>query len=269
MKDYLQDDIAIPPTGREPLRRNISELLSIIALRQPMPAMAMNGGYGAHHAAPQPPIVPVPPVTGKSGGWYARYGKRLLDVALVLLTAPVTLSIVALCAVALWIEGGNPFYRQDRLGAKGNRFRILKLRTMVRDADTCLQAYLDADPALRHEWATTQKLKNDPRITRVGAILRSTSLDELPQFWNVLTGEMSLVGPRPMMPDQLEIYGNPQDYFSLRPGITGFWQVSARNESHFSFRAEIDAQYRRNLSLWCDVRVMLRTVGVMVRRTGY
>nr|WP_245398669.1 sugar transferase [Oceaniglobus trochenteri] len=200
---------------------------------------------------------------------YRALGKRLLDIILVLLSAPLTLVVVAICALALAIEGGSPFYRQDRLGVGGRRFSILKLRTMVRDADACLQRYLDADPAMAREWAETQKLKHDPRITRVGAFLRTTSLDELPQFWNVLVGDMSLVGPRPMMPEQLPLYGDPYAYFAMRPGITGYWQVSARNENHFSFRAEIDAQYHAKMSLPCDLGVMMRTVGVMLRRTGY
>lgn len=200
---------------------------------------------------------------------YRLSGKRALDIVLVLLTAPLTVPVVLLFALMLWIEGGNPFYRQDRIGVGGRKFSILKLRTMVRDADACLQRYLDNDPAMAEEWATTQKLKNDPRITRLGAMLRSTSLDELPQFWNVLTGDMSLVGPRPMMPEQLEMYGDPYAYFAMRPGVTGFWQVSARNENHFSFRAEIDEIYFTKMSLTCDLGVMLRTIGVVLRRTGY
>lgn len=174
---------------------------------------------------------------------YSIFGKRVLDVLLVLLTLPVSLPIILLCALALWVEGGNPFYRQDRLGQGGARFRILKLRTMVRDADAMLAYYLDNDPVLRAEWDETQKLKQDPRITPVGRFLRMTSLDELPQLWNVLTGEMSLVGPRPMMPVQLPLYGDPRAYFALKPGITGVWQVSERNESSFAHRAELDADY--------------------------
>lgn len=212
-----------------------------------------------------------PPIQAprKRQGFYSGGGKRLLDLVLILVSLPMTLTVVGICALALWIEGGNPFYRQDRLGLGGRRFSIIKLRTMVRDADGMLERCLEADPALRAEWNTTQKLKRDPRITVVGAILRATSLDELPQFWNVFRGDMSLVGPRPMLPEQLPMYGDPSCYFALRPGITGFWQVSARNENHFSFRGEIDCQYQRRLSLWCDLGVMLRTVSVMIRRTGY
>lgn len=140
---------------------------------------------------------------------------------------------------------------------------------MVRDADAKLEQYLAGSSQLRREWDETQKLKKDPRITPVGRVLRVTSLDELPQLWNVLKGDMSLVGPRPMMPDQLPLYGDPRAYFALKPGITGMWQVSARNESRFSYRAQIDSVYGQDLSLRTDLSLLLRTVGVVLRGTGY
>lgn len=195
--------------------------------------------------------------------------KRVLDVSLVLLTLPITLPIILLCALFLWIESGLPFYQQSRLGKDGAAFKILKLRTMVRNADQQLQDLLDADPALRAEWDETQKLKADPRITPVGAVLRATSLDELPQLWNVLIGDMSLVGPRPMMPEQLDLYGSPESYFALRPGITGLWQVSARNENRFDFRNVVDKIYLRRLSLFADIVLIFRTFRVVLQRTGY
>ncbi len=204
--------------------------------------------------------------TRRSG--YRDFGKRVLETFLILLSLPFFLPVVALAAVALWIEGGNPFYRQTRLGRDGARFSILKLRTMTRDADAVLETYLASDPELRREWDEKQKLRHDPRVTRIGAVLRSTSLDELPQLWNVLTGDMSLIGPRPMMPEQLPMYGNPSHYFALRPGITGLWQISARNENRFSFRNEVDAEYDQNLSITSDIAIMFKTVGVMIRRTG-
>ncbi len=200
---------------------------------------------------------------------YRGAGKRMLDVLFVLATLPVSVPLIAFCALALAFEGGQPFYRQDRLGRNGNRFSILKLRTMVRDADDLLATYLENDPALREEWETTQKLKCDPRITPVGGFLRATSLDELPQLWNVLKGEMSLVGPRPMMPEQLPLYGNAQAYFAVQPGITGLWQVSERNENRFSVRCKVDAQYYSDMSLRFDIGLLIRTVGVVVRQTGY
>lgn len=201
--------------------------------------------------------------------FYRSRGKRALDVGLVLATAPVSLALIGVCALALWIEGGRPFYSQDRLGRDGRRFSILKLRTMVRDADERLKDLIAADPALKAEWDSQQKLRHDPRITPVGRVLRATSLDELPQLWNVLRGQMSLVGPRPMMPEQLPLYGDPAIYFDLRPGLTGLWQVSARNEAGFSERYEKDALYHESMSPLRDLWLMLRTVGVVFRRTGY
>jgi len=206
-------------------------------------------------------------VTGDAG-WYVHFGKRALDLVLVILTLPVSLPIIALCALALWLESGLPFYWQDRIGKGGRRFRIVKLRTMVRDADAQLARYLATDPAIRDEWNRTQKLRNDPRITPVGNILRATSLDELPQLWNVIKGEMSLVGPRPMLPEQVRLYGDDSCYASVRPGITGLWQVSARNDKEFSHRARVDVAYCRSLSLWRDIVLMVRTIGVVLRRTG-
>ncbi|WP_298857702.1 sugar transferase [uncultured Sulfitobacter sp.] len=199
---------------------------------------------------------------------YRNGGKRVLETLLVILSLPFFLPIILLCAIALWLEGGNPFYRQDRLGQNGTRFSILKLRTMVRDADAVLEEYLASDPEMRREWDEKQKLIKDPRVTRVGALLRSTSVDELPQLWNVLTGEMSLIGPRPMMPEQLTMYGDPTHYYALRPGITGLWQISARNENRFSFRNEVDATYNKSMSVTGDIAIIFKTVGVMLRRTG-
>ncbi|WP_237267574.1 sugar transferase [Sulfitobacter alexandrii] len=195
--------------------------------------------------------------------------KRLMDLTLIVLAMPIWVPVIALCAIALWIEGGQPFYRQDRLGRRGKTFSIIKLRTMVRDADKVLLELLASDPAAKAEWDALQKLRNDPRITRVGRILRATSLDELPQLINVLKGEMSLVGPRPMMVDQLELYGNPKAYFAVRPGLTGLWQVSARNNNRFTYRHGVDEAYENALSLRLDMTILYKTVGVVLRQTGY
>ena len=204
-----------------------------------------------------------------SRGFYRAAVKRIADIAIVAASLPFSLPVIAICAAALALEGGNPFYTQERLGRNGKRFSILKLRTMVKNADQVLEDHLSADPALRREWDEMQKLKNDPRITRMGAFLRTTSLDELPQLLNVLRGDMSLVGPRPMLPEQLPLYGDPKAYNALRPGITGLWQVSARNTSRFSYRNEVDAEYEENLTLKMDLNVLFRTVGVVLRGTGH
>lgn len=221
-----------------------------------------SGGTGS--AALQMALLP-----DRFQGRYRSWGKRSLDVMLVLLTLPISAVIIGICAIALWFEGGSPFYTQERLGARGRRFRILKLRTMARDADARLATLLAQDPDLRAEWRDTQKLKNDPRITRIGRILRATSIDELPQIWNVLRGDMSLVGPRPMMPEQLPMYGDARAYFALRPGITGAWQVAARNEDSFGSRRAFDADYHTYHSFWEDALLLWQTVFVVLRRTGY
>lgn len=202
-------------------------------------------------------------------GVYRAFGKRLLDILLIVIGLPLMLPVTLICALALWLEGGQPFYRQKRLGQGGRRFHIWKLRTMRRDADRVLENLLASDPDLRAEWDLTQKLKEDPRITPVGAVLRKTSLDEVPQFWNVLKGEMSVVGPRPMMPEQLPLYPDPRAYFANLPGITGQWQVSDRNENSFAHRATVDAAYDAELSLLTDMKILFRTVGVVLKRTGY
>ncbi|MFT4961457.1 MAG: lipopolysaccharide/colanic/teichoic acid biosynthesis glycosyltransferase [Paracoccaceae bacterium] len=200
---------------------------------------------------------------------YIDWGKQALDSLIVLLLLPAAAVLIGVCAIALWLEGGQPFYRQVRLGRYGRKFSILKLRTMVRDADQRLETCLAADPELRKEWDSTQKLKIDPRITRVGAFLRQTSLDELPQIWNVIKGEMSLVGPRPMLPEQLPLYGDARPYFAMRPGITGSWQVSARNEKGFAHRAVVDAEYYHKVSMKVDLKLLFKTIAVILQRTGY
>ena len=194
--------------------------------------------------------------------------KRGFDVILVCLAAPIVLLTVALLAFVVALDGGNPFYTQDRVGRNGRTYRMWKLRSMVMKADAKLETYLASDAAARREWDETQKLKCDPRITRVGRILRKCSLDELPQLWNVLIGDMSLVGPRPMMPSQQSLYTGTA-YYRLLPGITGPWQVSRRNESSFAERASFDQDYDSNVSLRTDLRLLISTVRVVLRATGY
>jgi lipopolysaccharide/colanic/teichoic acid biosynthesis glycosyltransferase len=200
--------------------------------------------------------------------FYARYGKRPLDILLVLLAAPFLLPVVLLLALVIWYNGEKPFYTQLRVGRSGRSFRLWKLRTMVGNADACLAEYLDANPEAKAEWDLTQKLKKDPRITSTGRFLRKTSLDELPQLWNVFRGDMSIVGPRPMMLDQATLYPGA-DYYHLRPGVTGLWQISDRNESSFAARAGFDARYANDLSLRQDAMIVAKTVGVVLRCTGY
>ncbi len=211
------------------------------------------------------PMVSASP-TGR--GPYRRFFKRAFDITAIVLAAPAVLPIVAIAAVMVARDGGSPFYTQMRVGKGGKRFRMWKLRSMVRDADERMEEFLASDPEARMEWDSTQKLKADPRITRMGKLLRKSSLDELPQLWNVLVGDMSLVGPRPMMICQQSLYPG-QGYYALRPGITGYWQTSGRNRTTFEARAAFDDAYEADLSLLTDVKVLAATVGVVVQGTGY
>ena len=200
-------------------------------------------------------------------GLYRHLFKRWLDVALVVVALPAALPLIGLLALLVALDGHNPFYRQQRVGRDGRVFGLWKLRTMVPNADRLLDLHLQACPDRRREWEAHQKLRRDPRITPMGRLLRRVSLDELPQLWNVLKGDMSLVGPRPMMPCQQVLYpGNA--YYNLRPGITGFWQISQRHDTAFAERAEFDAAYERALSPGTDMRVLMSTVGVVLRGTG-
>lgn len=209
-------------------------------------------------------IVPALPQNGP----YKLGLKRVMDTVLVLLSLPFALPLIAFLAFLVSRDGGRAFYSQERVGRGGKIYRIWKLRTMVTNADASLQDYLASNPEAAAEWALTQKLKKDPRITKVGCILRKSSLDELPQIFNVLLGEMSLVGPRPMLPEQVEMYPG-RAYFTQRPGITGSWQVSKRNESSFADRARFDTDYVANLSFMNDIRLLFATVRVVVNGTGY
>lgn len=166
-------------------------------------------------------------------------------------------------------EGGDALFSHERIGRNGKPFRCLKFRTMVPDAKERLEALLASDPEARAEWERDHKLTNDPRITRLGAFLRKTSLDELPQFFNVLKGEMSLVGPRPITAEECKKYGESYDlYIRFRPGITGIWQVSGRNNISYPARVALDSQYALNQSIYFDFVILLRTFGVIATGVG-
>lgn len=198
---------------------------------------------------------------------YCNYFKRVLDFVVVVLAAPFVLPIILVLAVLVARDGHSPFYRQDRVGKGGRIFSMWKLRSMTPNAKDSLAQYLRSNPAARQEWEETQKLKDDPRITSFGRLLRRTSMDELPQLWNVFVGDMSLVGPRPMMTEQRDLYPGTA-YYSLRPGLTGYWQVSKRNESSFAARASFDTRYFNEQKLSTDIDVLSKTVGVVLRGTG-
>ncbi len=193
----------------------------------------------------------------------ARNGaKRAFDLTLVVLTAPLWAPFLGLLALAVRMTSRGPaIYRHVRVGRGGQPIGCLKLRTMVKDADARLAALLASDPELATEFALTHKLKDDPRVTRLGRVLRRTSLDELPQLINVLRGEMSLVGPRPITTEEMRRYGQYMPIvLSARPGMTGLWQVSGRNDVSYATRVALDVQYTFGQSLGGDLSILLRTV---------
>lgn len=199
---------------------------------------------------------------------YALYFKRAVDILIVLAAAPIVILLAAVVSLFIVMDGHSPLYSQSRIGRGGRVFKIWKLRSMMPNAEAYLKEHLAQDAKARAEWQTTQKLKSDPRITKIGRLIRQTSLDELPQLWNVLMGDMSLVGPRPMMVEQSKYYSGTA-YYRLRPGVTGLWQVSDRNNCAFSVRAAYDDEYARNVSLSMDSHILFRTVGVVFNATGH
>jgi len=210
-------------------------------------------------------------VVGQPGATYARYGKRALDLTLGILLIPLVLPAVAVLAlIVLMTDGHRPFFVQARIGRGGRVFPCFKLRTMIVDSESALARHLAENADAAAEWARDRKLRDDPRITRIGRFLRKTSLDELPQLWNVLRGDMSLVGPRPIVRAELARYGEHSvDYLALRPGITGLWQISGRNDVSYDERVALDVRYRRSMNPVEDLRIMLMTAAELFRRTGH
>jgi Undecaprenyl-phosphate galactose phosphotransferase WbaP len=195
---------------------------------------------------------------------------RVLDISFILFAAPYILVVFLVIMILIVLDSEGPiFYRQSRIGRYGRKFYVYKFRTMVQNADQVLHMYLENSPELRAEWLATHKLKNDPRVTRVGTILRKLSLDELPQLWNILNGEMSLIGPRPIVEQEIEKYGKCFDlYVQVRPGLTGLWQVSGRSDTSYERRVELDEYYILNRSLKLDLQIILKTIGVVLGGKG-
>jgi exopolysaccharide production protein ExoY len=196
--------------------------------------------------------------------------KRIFDLFISLITLFAFLPLFVFVILLLKLTDPGPvIFRHVRVGQGGRRFACLKFRSMVTDSDKVLKTLLESNPAARLEWERTQKLANDPRITTVGKFLRQSSLDELPQLINVIRGEMSLVGPRPVVPSEAARYGDKLGlYLQARPGITGIWQVSGRNDCGYDQRIEMDANYVRNWRLSADVAILLRTLGAVIARKG-
>lgn len=196
--------------------------------------------------------------------------KRGIDVCLAASLLLIGLPFIILIAVMVKFDSSGPaLYRQRRVGLGGRLFELIKFRTMYSGAEDDLEAFLMKNPKRRFGWEAYQKFWNDPRLTRSGKWLRRFSLDELPQLWNVLRGEMSLVGPRPILPSQRAMYGSKISYYrQVQPGMTGLWQVSGRNLTSFSERVDLDVGYIQNWSLREDIRILCQTISVVLSGAG-
>ena len=195
--------------------------------------------------------------------------KRLLDIIGALVLAVLLSPLLLIVGLALARDRGPIIYRHARTGRHGRTFGCLKFRTMIPNAEQVLSDLLDRDPQLRAEWQRDQKLRNDPRVTAIGRFLRRTSLDELPQLWNVLKGDMSLVGPRPVVREEWARYGRRLDsYLAAKPGVTGLWQVMGRSNACYRRRVALDSYYVRKRTFLMDILILLRTVAVVVRGRG-
>jgi exopolysaccharide production protein ExoY len=210
---------------------------------------------GLHHPLPDRPIRHVL--------------KRVLDIVGATLLGIVFLPLILAVAVHLRREGGPIIFRHRRVGRNGEAFDCLKFRSMVPDADRALRELLDQHPELKAEWLRDHKLRDDPRVTAVGRFLRRTSLDELPQLWNVIRGEMSLVGPRPVVREELMRYGRHlHRYLAARPGVTGLWQVTGRNDTDYRRRVVLDVYYVRRQSVLLDLYILFKTTHVVLGGSG-
>jgi len=195
--------------------------------------------------------------------------KRAFDVAAALALLLLLSPLLAVVAMLVMRDGGPCVFGHTRVGVDGRKFKCLKFRSMVLNADAVLKELLATDPAARAEWEKDFKLRNDVRVTPLGRFIRRTSIDELPQLWNVVRGDMSLVGPRPVVEKELERYGDAAAYYlRVLPGITGLWQVSGRNETDYGTRVSLDVTYVRNWSFLGDIGILFKTIGVVLHGRG-
>lgn len=216
------------------------------------------------------------PISASSGvsrrprsGIYAAFGKRVCDLVFAFALLPILIPVIAVLWGLTRLDGGPGFFGHKRVGKDRRQFSCWKIRTMVPDAEAKLKQYLSENPDAKAQWQRDFKLDNDPRITRLGNFLRKTSLDELPQIWNVIRGEMSFVGPRPVVQDELLRYGESEKfYLSVRPGITGLWQVSGRNNISYADRVRMDRIYASRYSMLQDTKIIAKTATVVLFPTG-
>jgi exopolysaccharide production protein ExoY len=197
--------------------------------------------------------------------------KRVIDVLLALCGIVLLAPLLILCCLAVACFSPGPvMFRHRRVGFNGKPFDCLKFRTMAIDAPERLRLHLQSDPAAAAEWITTRKLRKDPRVTTIGGLLRKSSLDELPQLFNVLKGDMSIVGPRPITEEELGRYSDAlRAYFACRPGITGLWQVSGRSTTSFQRRVVLDSYYANNWSMILDAKIIMATIPAVCSNTAY
>jgi Undecaprenyl-phosphate galactose phosphotransferase WbaP len=195
--------------------------------------------------------------------------KRIFDLCFSVIFILVMLLPMAIIFLIIRLDGGPAIYFHDRVGRSGVKFRCFKFRTMKLNSDIILSNYLLNNGMAQREWQATHKLKDDPRVTGIGKFLRMTSLDELPQFFNVLRGDMSIVGPRPIVEQEIIKYShNIEMYYKVLPGITGIWQISGRNNTSYQYRVNLDVWYIKNWSLWYDIGIIFKTVSVVINKTG-
>ncbi len=209
------------------------------------------------------------PQVGRNVTTVRQIAKRFFDVVATLSLLIAILPVMAVISVLIAIDGGPVFYSHPRIGKNGRAFGCLKFRTMILGADECLEEYLAYHPEASREWRASRKLLFDPRTTPIGRVLRKTSLDEVPQLLNVLKGDMSLVGPRPVVEDELVNYGAAAGaYKSVRPGLTGPWQIGGRSRVSYERRVQLDVEYVHRQSFLGDLRILLRTPAAVLSRKG-
>ncbi|HTX04222.1 MAG TPA: sugar transferase [Steroidobacteraceae bacterium] len=268
--------LATNPPRRPPLRPHLvsggDRRMSFDSDGQAESSVALDGAAVALHsleqcsweeARTQTPAQPALPA--------ASYGatKRVLDVVGSIVLAAVFSPLIVVIVALMHRREGSVIYRHRRVGRHGQTFECLKFRTMVPNAEQVLRELLERDPEIKAEWLRDHKLRCDPRVTRLGRFLRRTSLDELPQLWNVIRGEMSLVGPRPVVREELLRYGrNVGAYLSAKPGITGLWQVKGRNDTDYRRRVVMDTYYVKNQNLQLDLYILLQTTRVVLGGSG-
>ncbi len=231
--------------GRGPLR---------VPLDDPHPRSPVTHSQGPDHGCA---------AQGSLGGISKAVVDKVVAATALVLAAPLMAMVAILIRAS---DGGPAIYGHPRIGANGRSFRCYKFRTMVRNGDEILKAHLAACPDSAREWSATRKLRNDPRVTSIGRFLRRSSLDELPQLFNVLSGEMSCVGPRPVVEEELVRYGdNAADYLAARPGMTGLWQISGRSRLGYADRVQLDALYVRRWTLGLDLVILIKTIPAVLR----